>query len=202
MMYHVSAPEVCGSFDVGRAQLLAQESASQGYLNNGEIHWYNRPAVSLDVGALALHSIELSLYNDTPAPDHGTLYTHDPVARPLGRRWHVDNKDLLVGYSSLPTQFIEGAVDIEPIAEKFSKGLRSMYAQRDDGNRIMVINRMDILSYCVERAIQKGDARVMDPIEPGMVVRIRSDTVHRSFTPDDALPIPRLFMALDLNPYK
>lgn len=203
MMYPVSSPEICGSFDVERAQLIAQKSADQAYPDGGEIHWYNRPHASLDAGALALHDIDLSLLPGTPSPDHGTLYAHNPVSRPLGRRWHIDNKDLLLGYTSTPTQFVKFAhdeLDISPIAERYSKGLQKMYAQRADGNHVMVINKMDMLGYCVEQALQKGDAHIMDPIESGTVVRLRPNTIHRSFTPNNTQPHARLFIALDLNP--
>lgn len=192
LYYYSRPPIVYGRFDVARATVRAETELTDGVFKR--YAWQYDETVGIARGYI--EDMNFQMAPSMPIPRGVDLFFHDPLRQPLGPRWHIDRMQIAIGYTALPTQIAVGMIDIAPIVDTYAPAARSVITIES-----MVRSRPDKLEECVEAALHSGTAHIIESPEPGTLLRMWPETVHRSFVPADIAQLealPRLLAAVTL----
>ncbi|MCA9329771.1 hypothetical protein KDA11_03945 [Candidatus Saccharibacteria bacterium] len=193
--HYSPAPEICGTFNLDKAIKLAQKMApdSDRHILQNAILFDRSQGSRHSAGARAFKQISPK-FNQYSKPSFFTILSHrityKDIPYGLSPRWHTDPESIVIGYSSRPTQFLVGTVDITPLAEAYHESVRDKVSPLT----MLAVNRK-LLESCVELALSDGSAEIAEPIQPGKIIAVDNRTIHRS----DLLNVEEVYQNMDTS---
>lgn len=194
MIFHSPSPEICGSFDLEKAQIQAELLQTR----TDKVIWSVPPeedSNTEDKTLPILSAIGFAHFANV----RKTLQTMVAIqnvnvpSQVNGNTWHAEGTDFTLGYSMMPTKIVVGDIDASPLYKCFPES----HIPDLSSDSLFLIYPL-LAEKCVELALRNGTAEVLPPYEPGTVIYLSANTIHKSFIPDD-LPddavIPRITIA-------
>lgn len=207
MIITSAAPEVCGSFNVAKANRQAKKLLRAGqycppsFLERAP----SEPLQIINSGtedstaeseAKVTRILTKIKYQSVPGipPIKGFAVWIQNIADPLQRavtNWHIDQQlGVVFGGTLFSPQFIKGDVDVSQLLDGFSP-----QDQHEKPLNQLFSSKPELGNACVEDALARGTAEILPPAKPGTLLRSAEHDIHRSFIPPEfEMPtnLPRL----------